>query len=256
MIVPSLGGAMRRAIVLVMSGLLALAPVTSAAAASAFANWAAIVVAGDYHAHDGEPTEAFDNARRDVTRDLVRIGFRPVNIREFSVRPDRYPSAAPDLSEPRTIADGLWDVTDHATGGCLVYFSTHGSPDGIVVGEVMLSPRQLDAIVGNACGTRPTVVVLSACYSGVFVPAMKAPNRFIMTAARADRSSFGCGTDNKYPYFDDCFLRAMPASHGFPDLADRTRTCVAGLERETGMAPPSDPQIFMGTDAAHELPGW
>ena len=52
------------------------------------------------------------------------------------------------------------------------------------------------------CQARPTVVVISACYSGIFVDGLAAPNRMIMTAARRDRSSFGCSEDATYPYFD------------------------------------------------------
>ena len=29
----------------------------------------------------------------------------------------------------------------------------------------------------------------------------------VLTAARPDRTSFGCGEADKYPYFDDCFLQ-------------------------------------------------
>ena len=41
---------------------------SAAVAASPFADWAAIVVSGDFHAaHTNNPTETFDNARRDVS---------------------------------------------------------------------------------------------------------------------------------------------------------------------------------------------
>ena len=43
------------------------------AAAGPFSNWAAIDVAGDFHAaHTQTPTETFDNARRDVAAELIR----------------------------------------------------------------------------------------------------------------------------------------------------------------------------------------
>ena len=51
---------------------------TPALAASPFSDWAAVVIAGDWHAHSGGPTEAFDNARRDVaayTFDAWASGF-------------------------------------------------------------------------------------------------------------------------------------------------------------------------------------
>jgi hypothetical protein len=57
-----------------------------------FANWAAVVVAGDWHAHSGGPTEAFDNARRDVSATLVDFGFSREAVRQYSVRPKRYPA--------------------------------------------------------------------------------------------------------------------------------------------------------------------
>ena len=43
-----------------------------------------------WHAHSGGPSEAFDNARYDVSQALQRVGFAPQNLRQFSVRPERY----------------------------------------------------------------------------------------------------------------------------------------------------------------------
>ena len=45
-----------------------LAAAGGASAGGVFSNWAGIVVAGDWHAHSGEPSEVFDNARRDLTK--------------------------------------------------------------------------------------------------------------------------------------------------------------------------------------------
>jgi hypothetical protein len=66
------------------------------AQASSFSDWSAVVVAGDWHAHDGGPSEAFDNARRDVAIALTRAGFKSENIRQFSVRPERYADTHPE----------------------------------------------------------------------------------------------------------------------------------------------------------------
>src|ERR1700753_2474151 len=80
-----------------------------AEAAGAFAGWAAVVVAGDWHAHSGAPSEAFDNARRDIASVLVQIGFAPQNVVQSSSRPERYPAQDPKRSEPQIVATGLWD---------------------------------------------------------------------------------------------------------------------------------------------------
>jgi hypothetical protein len=211
-----------------------------------FHDWAAVVIAGDWHAHSGGPSEAFDNARRDVSKALVAAGFSPGNIREFSVRPDRYKDPRPEKSDLTTIYTDLTGLTARAQGGCLFYLSSHGAPSGAILDERILAPGVLDAILDRTCGQRPTVVVISACFSGVYVPTLARPNRMVLTAARPDRTSFGCGESDKYPYFDTCFLASMPSTHDFTTLARSVQACVARMEAETGMKPPSDPQIFVG----------
>ena len=224
--------------------------------AGGYSDWAVAVVAGDWHDHDGRPSEIFDNARRDVSASLADIGFNPSNIAQFSARPARDPGTHPLEADAAAIADALGDLTDRATGGCLLYFSSHGSPSGIVLGPRILTPARLDAMISNTCGERPTIVVISACYSGVFVRPLAAPNRMVLTAARLDRASFGCGGTSRYPYFDACVLASLDEAHDFRALAIRTRRCVARTERQTQMSPPSEPQIFIGSRIASRLPAW
>lgn len=219
----------------------------------AFKDWAAVVVAGDWHASGGGATEAFDNARRDVAKELTRMGFDPANIRQFSVRPQLYKDK-PLKSDPRGIYEALGELSAKTHGGCLVYFTSHGAPQGVVVDETILTPPIMGRILDLTCGTRPTVVIMSACFSGVFVPALAQPNRMILTAARPDRTSFGCGQDNKYPYFDDCMLQSTGHAKDFPDLAATVRTCVAEREIKEGMKPPSEPQIWIGPELRPMLP--
>jgi hypothetical protein len=224
-----------------------LGSVAPAAAAGPFADWAAVVVAGDWHAHSGGPSEAFDNARRDVSKALERVGFAPANLRQFSVRPERYTDTRPAKSDLDTIYNTMVDLTGRATGGCLVYFSSHGTPQGVLVDQQVLPPGILAQMLDRTCGQRPTIVVISACFSGVFVPALAADNRMVLTAARPDRSSFGCGEADKYPYFDDCFLQSMEGARDFPGLARTVQACVAAREGREGMKPPSEPQVWVGS---------
>ncbi|HEX4078520.1 MAG TPA: C13 family peptidase [Rhizomicrobium sp.] len=221
-------------------------------ATTGFAGWAAIVVAGDWHAHDGRPSDIFDNARRDVARDLIGLGFAPKNVEEFSVRP----GASDGPVDAGAIGNALWDLSNRTSGGCLVYFSSHGSPDGVVLGDTLLEPQQLARMLDNSCARRPTIVVLSACFSGVFVPALRAPNRLILTAARADRTSFGCGQTDKYPYFDQCVLSVWPYADSFAALGRAAQVCVAAREKKEHVGPPSEPQMWIGADAAAEIPRW
>jgi hypothetical protein len=228
----------------------------ASAAAPSFANWAAVVVAGDWHAHSGAPSEVFDNARRDVSADLIRMGFSPGNVVQFSVRPARYPDAAPRNSDGQTIATALWDLSNRTDGGCLAYFTSHGSTDGIVMGDDTLAPGRMNQMITNACGDRPTVVIVAACFSGVFVPVLAAPNRMVLTAARPDRTSFGCGEQDRYTFFDTCMLQDLPGSGDFPDLARNVIGCVAAREKKDGIRYPSEPQLSIGADVAATLPRW
>lgn len=219
-----------------------------------FAKWSAVVVAGDWHAHSGGPTEAFDNARRDVARALTDMGFDRAAVRQFSVRPERYPGDAPGLSEVRTIHLGLKQSAETAKGGCLFYISSHGGPDGAVLGEDTLRPSLLAALIDDACPSRPAVVVISACFSGVFIPALQKPDRMVLTAARPDRASFGCGESDKYPFFDDCFLSSAPGARDFIALGAAVQSCVARKEKDIGAAPASEPQMWIGPALRPFLP--
>jgi hypothetical protein len=236
----------------ILAGLCSASP----AVANGFSDWAAIVVAGDWHADSGAPSAVFDNARRDISGELVAIGFSRANIMQFSVRPDRYPAAAPRTATVRHISGGLWDLSNHASGGCLAYFTSHGSSDGIVLGDAELSPNQLARIVGNSCGTRPTVVIVSACYSGVFVPALKAPNRIVLTAAAANRSSFGCGEADKYTFFDTCTMYWLKRAGDFPHFGKDMLACVKAREKKEKIGPPSSPQLFVGAEGVNAIPRW
>ena len=198
----------------------------------------------------------FDNARRDISAELVRMGFSPGNVMQFSVRPERYPADQPRHSDGQTIATSLWDLSNRTSGGCFAYFTSHGNTDGIELGDDVLSPKKMDQIISNACGDRPTVVIVSACFSGVFVPVLAAPNRMVMTAARPDRTSFGCGEMFRYTFFDDCMVQSLPASGDFPDLSKNVVACVAAKEKKEKLQYSSEPQVSIGAGVVAQLPKW
>ena len=53
------------------------------------------------------------------------------------------------------------------TRGCLIYFTSHGAPDGMVFGDApRMSPDVMANMVRNSCGERPTVVVVSGLLLG------------------------------------------------------------------------------------------
>lgn len=245
---------MREAAAVIGLLVLLLSPLQPARAAGPFSNWAAVVVAGDFHAHSGGPTEAFDNARRDVSLTLADLGFSPDAIRQYSVRPQRYRVLKPEKTELGRIHAGLRALAARNTAGCLVYISSHGAPEGVQIDDDVLPPQLLAAVINDACPARPSIVVISACFSGVFVPPLQKDDRMVLTAARSDRASFGCGEDDKYPYFDDCFLSSARTARDFIALGKAAQTCVARKERDTGAEPASEPQLWIGAGLRPLLP--
>ena len=159
-----------------------------------------------------------------------------------------------DLTGWKVNEGGKMDVWGADKDVLFVFLTSHGSPDGVVVGDTMISPNTMATMVSNSCGSRPTVVVISACFSGVFVPDLEAPNRIILTAARPDRTSFGCGQALRYTFFDECFLQSMQSGHDFPAVATEIKSCVAAREVKEKMSPPSEPQLYIGAQIAQNLP--
>jgi hypothetical protein len=137
--------------------------------------------------------------------------------------------------------------------------TSHGDQRGFFLrpGRQMLSPSALDDALSQGCGERPTVVVVSACHSGTFLTARaRQPNRIIVAAAAADRTSFGCGADNDYTYYDQCFLQSLDGASTWRELAEATRSCVHTLEERLEVRRESRPQIFVGAAVANlKLPG-
>jgi len=215
-----------------------------------FEGWATAVIAADWRDGRGQPIEAFDNARRDVTAGLLAAGLPRESAVELTLNP-----AAPRTSTAGEVLRKVAEVTSRAPRGCLLYFTSHGSPQGMVFGEDgTVTPASMAQMVRQWCGARPTVVIVSACYSGIFVNALEAPNRMVLTAASRDRSSFGCGAGETYPWFDGCVIETLPAATDFLSLAAGTRACVARKEQEAGIALPSEPQLFVGAEMQLRLP--
>ena len=238
-------------LLLMLTGLLALAaPACAQAPASRFEGWAAVVIAADWRDGRGQPIEAFDNARRDVTAGLLAAGLPRDSTIDLTLNP-----ASPRASTAAEVLRAVADVTGRAQRGCLLYFTSHGSPEGMVFGEDgVVTPAAMAQMVRQWCGARPTVVVISACYSGIFVKALEGPNRMILTAASRDRSSFGCGAGETWPWFDGCVIESLPEAADFLSLAAGARACVTRKEQEAGVAPASEPQLFVGAEMQLRLP--
>jgi hypothetical protein len=94
------------------------------------------------------------------------------------------------------------------------------------------------------------IVILQACHSGSLIPALKHPNRIIIAAARADRSSFGCDPAEDSTWFVKALTEEMPAGGSWQQIFERTRTRVLQYETDQGIteAERSYPQFNVGAE--------
>ncbi len=88
------------------------------------------------------------------------------------------------------------------------------------------------------------MLVISACYSGGFIPALKDDKTLIMTAARSDRVSFGCSEEADFTYFGDAlFAKALRQTDDLKQAFTLASATVAKREKEEEFEP-SEPQLW------------
>jgi hypothetical protein len=225
-----------------IAAIVALGLFAPSIATPAAASWQAVLVAGDR----AEPV--FDNGAAAFYNRLIGFGVPAASIHRLSANGG---SADPAL-EPATASRVLQRIASLQPGPgdrCLVFITSHGQRGRgiwLAAGGEYLQPAPLAQALSLGCGRVPTVVIVSGCYSGTFAgPAMRAPNRVILTAARGDRPSFGCQADRTYTVYDECLLDAIPHSATWRNVAEQTQTCVSRRETEMRVQP-SQPQVSVG----------
>lgn len=222
------------------------APVRQASSTVPADRWRAVLIAGDNN------SPAFDNGIEAMRDKLAQRGVR--DIRMLTSDPVANPSSR--VATAVNVSSALRSAGGEA---CLAFITSHGDESGFVLRSArgVVSPSALGSALDAGCGARPTVVVVSACHSGVFLtPAMRQPNRVVLTAAAADRSSFGCGSGDQYTYYDQCLLQQFDGASTWRELAAATRSCVERLERQMGMRQASQPQFFVGASVTDlRIPG-
>jgi hypothetical protein len=202
--------------------------------------WKAALMTGD------DSADVFDNARKTLRTEFLNMGVLPANIKELSMNPVERKRGTV-ASSAVNLAGALRELSIGDQDACLIHMTSHGSPEGFYLRNAPpITPQMLNKILDLECSERPTVVLISACYSGVFVgPSMQKKNRIILTAARQDRTSFGCSTENQYTYWDSCLIDSLPTTESWKALYGSIQRCVQTKESQ-GHFKPSLPQAYFG----------
>jgi Peptidase C13 family len=141
----------------------------------------------------------------------------------------------------------------------ILYATTHGDPKlGLVYrdgekGFGMIAPKRMKSLFGDLSIER-RVLLLSACYSGVFVGEMAGKDTAIITAASSFRPSFGCTPGNDWTFFGDALINnALRKPQAFAKAAEEATGLIATWEAKMALQP-SNPQVWVGEDAEKWLP--
>lgn len=128
--------------------------------------------------------------------------------------------------------------------------SSHGAPQGIAEKggrvEGLLSPDALGLILRHSA-FKHKVLIVSACYSGIFTP-LANDDTLVITAADATHPSFGCEEGRRWTYFGDAFFNIALRQPGpLPERFEAAKTIIREREQAQGFDP-SNPQIAGGSN--------
>jgi hypothetical protein len=138
----------------------------------------------------------------------------------------------------------------------ILFMTSHGDRSGFALqlpgSDTELTPQQVAQTLDRE-GIKNRVAIISACYSGIFVPPLANDNTIVITAADAQHSSFGCAPERDWTYFGDAFFRqSVHPGLDFAGAFAHARMLIHGWEMMDN-APPSNPQGSFGPAVVEKL---
>ena len=137
--------------------------------------------------------------------------------------------------------------------------SSHGSDDPAIAISNSQLPLEDSLTVEDLVtalsesGIKWRVIIISACYAGGFIEPLSDSRTIVITAAAADRTSFGCSNDRDLTYFGEAFYRdALPAAGSLRDAFEKAKAAIAARERREHDTP-SRPQAYFGAEMQAKL---
>ena len=163
--------------------------------------------------------------------------------------PRKYPSSSPNNFNAALGRIGR--VIDPKEDLVVVFVTSHGGQDGAVAIQEKgrmggaLRPLHLRNSLQQA-GINTKLVIVSACFSGSWIPALASDDTIVIAAAAKDRSSFGCDERRRLTYFGEAFLEG-PLARGasLRDAFESARGTVGKWEENQGVMP-SLPEASVG----------
>ena len=133
----------------------------------------------------------------------------------------------------------------------VLYLTSHGSRAAELTTDLP-GYQDLDPIAArrlaeelDQAGIRRRVIIVSACFAGSWIKPLATDDTILITAARADRSSFGCSDDRPLTYFGEALLKG-PLARGasLEQSFQSARKTVSQWEGSGSVH--SEPQAYVG----------
>lgn len=137
-----------------------------------------------------------------------------------------------------------------------LFMTSHGGKGGIGLQLpsvlVRFSPQDVAAVL-NREGIKNRIVIVSACYSGIFVKPLANENTIVLTAADEKNTSFGCAEGREWTYFGDAlFHHSLKPGVDFQVAFTNARGLISGWEKLEHFTP-SNPQGHFGKALMRKL---
>jgi hypothetical protein len=135
--------------------------------------------------------------------------------------------------------------------------TSHGSREGIAVSNgslplLQLGPTELRQALDEA-GIKWRVLIVSACYSGVFLEPLETDSTLIATASDSEHSSFGCADDRDLTYFGEALLKdSIPTTPTLEEAFKKAADLIQHRETAEHLEH-SNPQLYVGSAIRQKL---
>jgi hypothetical protein len=179
---------------------------------------------------------------------VVELVNQPDTVRSFPVASRQNLAAA-----VRAIAHAM----DRDEDILLLFMTSHGSRKGIALSlpgavDNGLTPADVARLLDQN-GIKNRIIIVSACYSGVFVKPLADDHTIIITAADERSTSFGCANEREWTYFGDAFFnRGLHGSATLEEAFLDAKGSIAQWEARDGLTP-SNPQAQFGAALVKKL---
>lgn len=176
-------------------------------------------------------------------------GSRTLRLANSQDFPTRYP-----MANRANLARALREIGQRQgpEDVAFLFLTSHGREDLLslsfdAAGTNDLTAAEFGQMLEDS-GIGPAVIVVSACFSGSFIDDTAAPDRLVITAARGDRTSFGCRDGAEWTEFGQSFFDLALRARADPRTAFPVAAAdVARKEMADGLTQ-SLPQISEGAE--------